>query len=618
MKFNGGKSVQFEPRQLEIKVLGSDNDLKKLAIQQLDKKGDIEDACYDGKFGMFQPIENDFSLIHENYDEDKHFTNRAYWTADECAKVKKFRFIIALLVLCAVTFCMMSRQVLNVGIVEMTKPLTEEELEASGLASSTTETIFEEIKEDDSDDVGGIEIRADESSTYETTTILVEENVKPVRIVLNWTPVMKNYLIASFYVGYAPSMMLGGGLVNKIGAWLPLFVGVFSSFIFNSITPAIAQYSYGLLVASRVTFGILQGSIMPAAYDIFNCWLTMNEASIIVPMIKVFFAVGCLLGSGLPGITKVLGYDWTFVFYECSVLCFLWSILWYLLASSTPQTNRWVDTNELHRITRKKKPPTTVLATVANGNDQSAIKMDQLNNGKTAPANNRDPAVQDGVPWLQIVFNRSVLALALTKFTYTVGIDFIALESSIYLNKVHEAPTETISLIGSIGSIIQLTCITFVGWSALYVVQNNVCGLSKTKWRKIYQGLSNFGMAGVYLIMATADPSFDMIVILLLLVYTFWMLGSGGESLVPYDLSIKYPATVFGISHSLGVLSSVVVPLVSDLILNGDDTSKENWNFILLLISGACFVGGLAFVFILRPKPFLPGECEPKSKASQN
>lgn len=172
----------------------------------------------------------------------------------------------------------------------------------------------------------------------------------------------------------------------------------------------------------------------------------------------------------------------------------------------------------------------------------------------------------------------------------------------------HFTVTQQISAITSGGCLMQAILITFIGWAAKTLVNNRTFGLSQTKWRKIFQGASNFGMASIYFVLPLLNPSLELVAFLIMFVFLAWMLGAGGESMVPYDLSYRYPATIFGFGHSIGVLSGLFVPWVSSLILGEESTNFERWNNLFWLIGGLLTLGVLVFALFLKSKPFLPGE----------
>lgn len=154
----------------------------------------------------------------------------------------------------------------------------------------------------------------------------------------------------------------------------------------------------------------------------------------------------------------------------------------------------------------------------------------------------------------------------------------------------------------------QMFLITFVGWVAKTVINRRTMGLSITKWRKVFQGGSNFAMAAMYFLLPMVSSDLALVSIFFLLICFFWMLGAGGESMVPYDLSSKYPASIMGMAHSISVLSGLTVPALCNIVLGEDNHDPSRWNLLFIMVASALTFGGLVFIFVLKSKPFLPEE----------
>ena len=430
----------------------------------------------------------------------------------------------------------------------------------------------------------------------------------------NWSKRQVNMVLGSFFIGYAPAIFFSGSVAERYGAKYPLFFSVLGTSLINILTPHIARISVNLLIASRILLGIIQGGLLPCLYELFNQWLTMTESSIFAPMIKVSIPMGSLIGTLMPGILAAFGLQWPFLFYIGGSLCLVWSILWFYVGTSTPRTNRFVEPNELRRILRKKNFGTLELSVVTEK------PSDHQSNRKACERTDDGSAKKSGkqsTPWLKIMTNPSVLALTLVKFTYNCGMDFIYLMLALYLRDMHGASIETISAIASGGYCMQMLLITLIGWVAKTVVGRRALGLSITQWRKLFQGGSNVTMALVYVALAFSEPDLELTAYLLLLVCLFWMLGAGGESMVPYDLSSRYPASIVGLAHSISVLSGITMPALFSTVVGESTEDPDCWRNLFLIIAAGLTLGGVVFALVLKAKPFLPGEKVPKAERAR-
>lgn len=605
MKFTGTKTIKFDwyPQtdNQESSVVGDLSTLSNHTLRsEYHHNDDTYDACYEGLFGVFSPLRNDFSTGDDLIEEQciKQFQDDPQWNPEKRLRVKRFRFVVCTLGLIAVTLSLMSRVFLNVAIVEMTK---KPESTVHSFIEDTTNLVTRTVLEMDLDHQGqqSTTTAFNDTSTDKVEPIMLSDDKEeePDEIHFDWSVKEQNILLSSLYIGYVPTMLFSGSIADRYGSKYPLFICVCGTSVLNFLTPIIASQSLHLLIASRILVGILQGGLVPSLYDLFNKWLTRTEASIFAPLIKMSFGAGSFLGTMTPGLIDYFGYKWPILFYIGGFICAIWSVVWFALVTSIPQTNRFVEPNELQRIMRKKSKPKIVVANLTS----SPSKDKELSSGS-----------KRSIPWVSIVTNPSVLALALVKFTYNIGMDFMALELPVYLRQVYNASIGTISAIPSAGGLLQVILVTFVGWLAKVVVQNRTFGLSRTKWRKIFQGTSNFSIAVLYLLLTLVGSDLSLATVLILLIYFVWMFGAGGESMVPYDLSSKFPATIMGFAHSISILSGIVLPGMCIAVLGEDITNPERWHLLFKIIAGALTFGGLVFVFVLKSKPFLPGELELK------
>lgn len=242
-------------------------------------------------------------------------------------------------------------------------------------------------------------------------------------------------------------------MAEVYGAKYVLLLSVAGSAIINMATPWMARTSLGLLVFSRVVMGAIQAGVFPGMYALFSKWLTMSEASIYAPLIKMNLRLGMLLGSLVPGIIS----GWPNVFYFTGLISTVWSILWFLLATSSPQENRWVSQAELEHIMRKKKRPPV--------EEEEAVEMSEMDSGQAKDerkkANIKTKRASLKTPWLKIITASPVIGLILVKLTFNYALDFLAIELPSYLKYVHHSSRQTVSLTSGQPRSLSLKIISF-------------------------------------------------------------------------------------------------------------------------------------------------------------
>lgn len=122
--------------------------------------------------------------------------------------------------------------------------------------------------------------------------------------------------------------------------------------------------------------------------------------------------------------------------------------------------------------------------------------------------------------------------------------------------------------------------------------------MSKTGVRRLFQGICNFGM-GISYLMLTFDMSSLNLAIFAVFVMAFTsMFGSGGEAVLPIDLSVEYSASIMAIANSAANLSGIVLPEIVKFIFILDlSTGANNWALVWWCVGFIIILGGVAFVF---------------------
>lgn len=344
-----------------------------------------------------------------------------------------------------------------------------------------------------------------------------------------------------------------------------LLVAMGGTAIIHLATPWLASQGIGYLTGARMTMGALQSGVFPAQYDLFSKWLTMSEASIYTPMIKMNMKIGALLGSLLPGLFK----DWSHVFYFSGFVGTIWSIAWFFLATSDPRDNYWVSEEEVKHIDRKKSQ------------DESTIGKNPLS-------------------WMSLLTSPAVLVLALSKLTLNSAVDFLNIEIPTYLKYIHNASKLTICTIATCLALIQVVALVLVGWLSKLSINKQPFGLSKTCIRRIFQGVGNFGQFIIYLLIASNTCDLASVAVLFQLAGLTISFSAGGDLMLPYDLSSEYVATIAAFSSSLANASSVAMTSLTGFVIGKQGKNYKRWNIVIITVALANLVGGLAFCSMVK------------------
>ncbi|CAA2962120.1 inorganic phosphate cotransporter [Olea europaea subsp. europaea] len=490
----------------------------------------------------------------------------------------------------------------------------------STTSASTTESIDESTTTIETTTQTAIETTT--QSIIETTTNLildstttqistVDENASQNDKFM-WSTKDQSLIKGGFYYSYFFFMVLGGRMSEIYGAKYVLLLGVAGSAIINLATPWMARNSFTMLIISRTIMGAIQSGVFPAMYALINKWLTMSEASIYAPMIKMSLRTGGLLASLLPGLIS----NWPDVFYVVGGLGAVWSVLWLFISTSEPSTNRWVTKTELKHILKKKRQVVKQqdeeeegikMAEVEDKNETS-VKVDQAKKAQPLPVK---------TPWIKIITSPSVIGLIMAKLSFNHANDFMQIELPSYLKYVHAISDGKRSFITTSMFAIQVSLVVFAGWLAKVMIKKKPFGMSKTGIRKLFQSLASVGSGILMLMLTIDDVGLTYITVILQISSVASVFVAGGETMLPYDLSEEYPATIMAIANSLANLSGITVTALTGFVLGNEAGSQSRWNTVIGII--ACFdiLGGLLFCFLIKAEPIDFSSKKSKSKSSK-
>jgi MFS family permease len=390
----------------------------------------------------------------------------------------------------------------------------------------------------------------------------------------DWTGSQIGLLQAGFSYGYTFFMIPGGRLSEIYGAKWVIFLSGFGSALCSILTPFIASRSYALLVASRVFMGLCQTGISPALYAFCTRWLPPDESTVYLPMIKVGVMIGFMLGSLINGFMP-----WRIMFYVVGVAGFLWSMLWVCFATSEPKDQRFLSKSELAYIEH------CLQQSRARESSSSASKA-----GKGSSS----------APWLNIITNPVVLAFTFTKFTVKLSTDTQTMQLPMYLRNVHKVADSLNGILNGANFAIQACFTGLVAYSAKEMVSRRPFGLTKTGVRIIFQSINCFGMALGYLLISFNMGSLELVCCAVMLLSIASMFGSGGEAVLPVDLTTEYAASIMAIANSMANISGIVMPQMVSLLLANHLTSSTRWNHVWWMVCAIMTSGGLVFSLFVK------------------
>ena len=282
------------------------------------------------------------------------------------------------------------------------------------------------------------------------------------------TQVQLGSIFSAFLLGYAFFQTPGGWLADKLGSRYVLTIGVVWWGIFTALTasvsPAIAG-AFSVLVLIRFLLGAGEAIIYPASNQFIAQWIPSQERGFANGLI--FAGVGA--GTAIAPILVtylMLHYGWRWPFWVSTVLGLLVGAVWFLVARDIPEQHPLVSTAELSYIQQNR--------TARSVTDSAPVLS------STTPKS----------LWIQIVSNRSVLAVSASYFCFGYVAWIFFSWFYIYLAKVRGLDLKTSAFYSTVPPIA--------------IVIGSLCGgaLSDAMTRRYGKRVGRCGLGCVALVLA--------------------------------------------------------------------------------------------------------------------
>ena len=380
------------------------------------------------------------------------------------------------------------------------------------------------------------------------------------------TQVQLGSIFSAFLLGYAFFQTPGGWLADKLGSRYVLTIGVVWWGIFTALTasvsPAIAG-AFSVLVLIRFLLGAGEAIIYPASNQFVAQWIPSQERGFANGLI--FAGVGA--GTAVAPILVtylMLHYGWRRPFWVSTVLGLLVGAVWFLVARDIPEQHPLVSPAEL-----------------------SYIQQNRTSRSATDSA----PVLSSNTPkslWIQIVSNRSVLAVSASYFCFGYVAWIFFSWFYIYLAKVRGLDLKTSAFYSTVPPIA--------------IVIGSLCGgaLSDAMTRSYGKRVGRCGLACVALVLAAiilvvgsrvANAALASIVLsagvgaLYLSQSSYWSISA--------DIGGKSAGLVSGFMNMGGQLGGALTAWLTPVI-----AQRYGWTSSFLAAAILSGIGAMAWLFV--------------------
>lgn len=377
-------------------------------------------------------------------------------------------------------------------------------------------------------------------------------------------------IFGSFFFGYALFNFIGGLAVDKFGPLLVLGCAVGMWSIFCGMT-ALATGFWSMLIL-RMLFGMAEGPICSSANKMINGWFPRKQAATALG----FLSAGSPLGGAVAG--PIVGYlalsvGWRMAFMIICLVGIVWMVVWFFIASDSPEKSRRVSAQERAYIAQRKADELE---------DESGSTS-----GHSLGYYIKQPIIQ-------------VTAFAF--FCYNYILFFFLSWFPSYLVNAHGLNIKEMSITTVIPWIVG-----FVGLALGGVISDAILRLTGKLLlsRKIVLVVCLLAAAICVALAGTVSQVVPAVILMSISIFFLYVTGSIYWAIIQ-DVVVKARiSSVSGFIHFTGSVSGIIGPIVTGYIVQ----NSGKFDSAFILAGGVAALGAVLVFFVIR---------EPKARAKKH
>lgn len=381
-----------------------------------------------------------------------------------------------------------------------------------------------------------------------------------------WSRKIQGFILGAYYYGFISTQIIGGWLSLKLGSIPVITTSMLFSGLLTILIPLLSKFNWVALFVCRFFIGVLQGLFWPSTSALWSCWAPPAERTMLVGLSNSGSWVGTIVCFLLAGYLCENGFSngWPSIFYIYGAASVIWSVLFYILCSNSPESHRFITEAEKRYIT-----------SVLNKTKRNElIKM----------------------PWKIILTSKACLVIYITHFCSHFCINLFLLQLPTFLKDIMNFDIKSNASISALPYIMSTVLHTSSSIISDRIIRSGK--LSRTNTRKVFGAigflvpiLSIIGLAFI-----TCNDWFIAIILLVIGISFSSIPWGAGHLIAINDISGPYSGIVFGISNTIGNLSGIIVPFIVAEITSNSHTQVE-WRQIFSITVGVGLFGSILWTF---------------------
>uniref|UniRef100_A0A914ULG3 Major facilitator superfamily (MFS) profile domain-containing protein n=1 Tax=Plectus sambesii TaxID=2011161 RepID=A0A914ULG3_9BILA len=381
-----------------------------------------------------------------------------------------------------------------------------------------------------------------------------------------WTKREQGFVLLSFFIGYMITQIPGGVLAERFGGKHVFLWPMFGAAICTMLCPIAARFHFGALIALRILIGMAEGVVYPSMHAIWSQWAPPLERSKLTGFTYAGSQIGTVITMPLAAfLCDAIG--WHAVFYVLGAFGILWCILWFFIASNTPNHSRFIGERERDYI-----------------NSSLVGQVEQLG-GRNK---------KEGKPWLKFISSGPVWAIVICHTCANFGTYLVLTNLPTFMSEVLNFDIKSNGLFSAFPFLAFWLGINVAGVSADFLITKRI--LNTTHVRKLLMIIALTGQASALVGAGFCGQGQQFLAVgLITAAQGISGLQYGGYIVNMVDIAPRYAGTLFGISNCVATISGIVAPYVAAYLT--PDKTIEQWRLVFIIAAGV-LLSGLVFYLI--------------------
>nr|XP_018673029.2 sialin-like [Ciona intestinalis] len=381
----------------------------------------------------------------------------------------------------------------------------------------------------------------------------------------DWSLVKQGLLLSCYWYGYTVSTFPGAWLAQQFGIRITLGVASLLSAILTFFVPLAARLSFSLLVALRITMGLLQGVTLPTIMQSIGIWSPPCENTRHFALSFTGVASGNVVAFTFAGLI-ISYFGWECTFYVAGGIGCLWSIAWFLLIHDTPLKHPRISKQELSYITES-------LSDAASTDGKKA-------SFKT-------------VPWRKMLTSRPYWSTVVPHLAenWTMAITHSWVPQ--YIAKVLGFSIENVGILSSLPYGLNVFSLLASGFLSDFILMKTK--IRKTLLRKVFTTIGMGGTVLSFLILPSFGCNHTFAIVLLCTSYMFVGCNYAGYRVALVDMAPSYSGILYSISNVMTCFVMLFATQIVGVMLG--DGSLPYWKTMFYVTSAISAFGLLVFLW---------------------